>query len=101
MLQLKKHTYEGKNSLCCGGSIASIGLNELSRRKLVENATEIYKKLNPTYLITGCPLCKKTFSNINSLNVKDIAEITYSFAKKETVETTEHTKAKMHNLTVI
>jgi Fe-S oxidoreductase len=66
---------EKQKSLCCGGSLANTEINTYQRFLVTKNA---YKELtvnNPDYLITGCPLCKRTFRKASEIPVKDIAEI--------------------------
>jgi Fe-S oxidoreductase len=37
---------------------------------------------SPEYLATACPLCKKTFSRLSSVEVKDISELVYDSIPK-------------------
>ncbi len=63
-------------AMCCGGSIANTILSSREQRRL---ASETINKLVTPYteaIITSCPLCKKTFSKVNSwYEVLDIAEL--------------------------
>lgn len=68
--------YEGKNALCCGGSLANLHLSPQARTRLSQDAVKAYAAYQPDLLVTACPLCKKTFTKTETpLPVKDIAEI--------------------------
>lgn len=72
---LQKTNYDSHNSLCCGGSLGNIKLDQESRNKI---ASDVVKKLTagkPDILATACPLCKKTLSKVTDTRVADIAEI--------------------------
>lgn len=66
---------EREHSFCCGGSLANIKIPMKSRDRITSLALENYQKYDPDFLVTACPLCKKTFSKINKLQVHDLAEI--------------------------
>lgn len=68
--------YDGKNSLCCGGSLANMHITATQRTQISADAMKAYCTYQPDLLVTACPLCKKTFSKTgSSLPVKDIAEV--------------------------
>lgn len=68
--------YEGKDALCCGGSLANLHISPQQRLQLAEDALNAYAAYRPDVLVTACPLCKKTFSQPgSSLPVQDIAEL--------------------------
>ncbi|MEG1737266.1 MAG: (Fe-S)-binding protein [Odoribacter sp.] len=68
--------YDGKNSLCCGGSLANTHITALQRTQISRDTVNAYMTYHPDLLVTACPLCKKTFSKIDHpVPVKDIAEI--------------------------
>lgn len=68
--------YDGKNSLCCGGSLANTHITALQRTKLSADAIKAYLAYQPDVLVTACPLCKKTFGKTESpVCIKDIAEV--------------------------
>lgn len=68
--------YDGKNSLCCGGSLANLHISATQRTKISSDAMDTYLTFHPDVVVTACPLCKKTFSKTeHSVPVKDIAEI--------------------------
>ena len=64
-----------ENSLCCGGSLANIKITMKERDSIRDNVLAEYFRYNPDYLVTACPLCKKTFSKGNDFPVYDIAEV--------------------------
>lgn len=69
-------TYDGKKSLCCGGSLANHHITQTQRTQLSQDALNAYLAYQPDLLVTACPLCKKTFSKVDSpVPVKDIAEV--------------------------
>ncbi len=70
----RKNLTPKSKSLCCGGSLAGLGL-DLSLRKCVSgNAMSELTIENPQVLVTNCPLCKKTFANVSKIPVLDLAE---------------------------
>ncbi len=66
---------EGKESICCGGSVGSISLGFDKRKALTENALANLSVASPDVIVTACPLCKSTFSRYASSPVMDIAEV--------------------------
>jgi Fe-S oxidoreductase len=73
--KLEESKYEGKNSLCCGGSLANMKLSSANKRKIASDAVNEMTKNSPDILATACPLCKKTFSSVTEKRVADISEI--------------------------
>lgn len=67
--------YDDEKSLCCGGSLGNIMLNQTDRRKIASDVTKVLTKSHPDYLATACPLCKKTLAPVTDTRVADIAEI--------------------------
>ncbi|WP_251620209.1 (Fe-S)-binding protein [Odoribacter lunatus] len=68
--------YDSKNSLCCGGSLANIHITAPQRTTIATDTVNAYAAYNPDYIVTACPLCKKTFTKKSSaIPIKDIAEI--------------------------
>jgi Fe-S oxidoreductase len=66
---------EKDKSLCCGGSLSNIKIQMYERDMITSSAINEYLDYSPDFLITSCPLCKKTFARGNKIEVKDIAEI--------------------------
>jgi Fe-S oxidoreductase len=67
--------YEDEKSLCCGGSLGNIMLSQANKRLIAIDVATEFTKQNPDYLVTACPLCKKTLAPVTKSMVVDIAEI--------------------------
>ena len=68
--------YDGKNSLCCGGSLANTVIDSQQKTKISTDTVKAYSAYQPDVIVTACPLCKKTLGKTStSVPVKDIAEI--------------------------
>jgi len=74
---LKTSYPHGKDSLCCGGSLANTTLSLKEKDQITVEALQQILVNNPQYLATSCPLCKKTFSKLSPVPVKDIAELIF------------------------
>ncbi|MBK7214645.1 MAG: (Fe-S)-binding protein [Bacteroidales bacterium] len=66
---------ERENALCCGGSIGDLALNQDQRNIIRDAALDVLLEPKPDFLVTACPLCKKTFSSAGTAKVIDIAEL--------------------------
>jgi Fe-S oxidoreductase len=67
--------HEREDSLCCGGSLANLSITPAQRDLVTSAAYDHLTEKSPDYLVTSCPLCKKTFSKGNrKIPVIDIAE---------------------------
>lgn len=66
---------EKEDAFCCGGSLANFKMTMNDRDIIKNNVLNYFLSYNPDYIVTSCPLCKKTFSRSNNLPIKDIAEI--------------------------
>ena len=73
--ELQSTDHDGKDSLCCGHSIAAEGLPYRKRRVIAEDAVEKLTADRPDVLATACPACKKAFSETGRIVVKDLAEM--------------------------
>jgi len=73
--ELKFASEERRMSHCCGGSLGSLSLDKEDRKEITKAALSILLENNPDELITACPLCYKTFKNINSKPTADIAQV--------------------------
>jgi len=73
--ELKKAEKEGKESICCGGSLGSITLSYEDRGKITQGSLDALTVNNPDKIVTACPLCLKTFADKSSRPVIDIAQI--------------------------
>lgn len=67
--------HEGKDSLCCGGSLGLLNAGTEEKNKITKEALANYLKGDPEILVTACPLCKKTFAKLSPVQVMDIAEL--------------------------
>lgn len=66
---------EGKDSLCCGGSLGLLNAGTEEKNRITKEALANYLKGDPEILVTACPLCKKTFAKLSPVEVVDIAEL--------------------------
>jgi len=72
---LETTDFDNENSLCCGGSLGNLMLSQENKRKIASyTAAELTRK-NPDFLITACPLCKKTLAPVTKYKVIDLSEI--------------------------
>jgi len=74
-VHLKPVSQEKEQALCCGGSLANLKISNNDRQMIAKNAVDMLAKNDPEIIATGCPMCKKTFSQVSSVPVLDIAEI--------------------------
>lgn len=72
---LESTGFDDEKSLCCGGSLGNIMLSQENRRKIASDVAAELTRENPDYLVTACPLCKKTLAPATKSKVADIAEI--------------------------
>ncbi len=88
--------FEGKEALCCGGSLGNLPLNSEERRTIALDAVSHLVGESADELITACPLCKKTFAQVSTVEVKDIAEVVASsMVTNVKKESTSKFKAKV------
>ncbi len=76
--ELKKAEKEGKESICCGGSLGSLTLTYAERGKITQGSLNALTANNPQNIVTACPLCLKTFADKSEVPVMDIAQIVYN-----------------------
>ena len=68
--------YDGKKSLCCGGSLANTAIDATQKTKISSDTVKAYAAYQPDVIVTACPLCKKTLGKTSlEIPVKDIAEL--------------------------
>ena len=72
---LQSTDYDKENSLCCGGSIANIKLDQAKRNMITKDVVSKLTEGNPDMVATACPLCKKTLTKVSNIKVADLAEI--------------------------
>jgi len=67
---------EREHAVCCGGSLGNLKVSYSERTRIRDRALGTLLAPGPDLLVTGCPLCKKTFNEANKANIVDIAELT-------------------------
>ena len=72
-LRITEH--EGKDALCCGGSLGNIMLTVEQKDAVRTAAINMLRKNDPDVVVTSCPLCKKTLSKGQAGQVRDLAEM--------------------------
>lgn len=65
-----------EKGLCCGGSLGNLRLNPSKKAAIASDSVKRLTRDNPELIVTSCPLCKKTFSQVSHVKVSDIAEVT-------------------------
>ena len=73
--ELVEAAVNGKESICCGGSLGSLTMGFDKRKLLTENALKNLTVSSPDKIVTACPLCRSTFNRYADRPVVDIAEI--------------------------
>ena len=73
--RLAEAAKNGKESICCGGSLGSLTLSFDKRRAITVNALANLTECNPDAIVTACPLCRTTFNRHSDIPVNDIAEL--------------------------
>ncbi len=74
-LTLKSAFMEEKESICCGGSLASSKFTFKEREKITRHSLENLCFASPDIIVTSCPLCLSTFKRLNQIPTLDIAQI--------------------------
>ena len=72
---VKPIAHEREKALCCGGSLSNLKISMDERSVLSAQVMNEFASYNPDYVVTSCPLCKKTFAKTDILPVKDLAEV--------------------------
>lgn len=66
---------EREDALCCGGSLANLAITPRQRQQVTDAAYAHLTAEAPDFVVTSCPLCKKTFAaGKRPVPVIDIAE---------------------------
>jgi len=79
---LKRADEERSKSICCGGSLGSTKFSYDDRIVIAQNSLRSLYIENPDILVTSCPLCLKSFSNINNGETLDIAQIVDRYSSR-------------------
>ena len=66
---------EQSKALCCGGSLGSLSLSRQKKLSITKEAIGVLTQNKPNKIITACPLCQKTFAQLSSVPVVDIAQV--------------------------
>ncbi len=74
-LNLQSVPQEAENALCCGGSLANLMISNSDRKRITNEVVTLLTINNPDLIVTGCPMCKKTFAQTSVIPVMDIAEV--------------------------
>ncbi len=74
-LNFQSISQEARQGLCCGGSLGNIKINNTDRKKITCEAINLLTENNPDIMVTGCPMCKKTFAQLSPIPVLDISEV--------------------------
>jgi len=78
---------EKEEALCCGGSLANLSITPAQRDLVTDAAYDNLAAPSPDYIVTSCPLCKKTFSKgKRDIPVIDIAEAVTMSLKNTTLQ---------------
>ncbi len=81
--ELYSSKIKGEEALCCGGSLGNLPLKKEERRMIAFDAASHLVGGVADELITACPLCKKTFTQVSTVAVKDLAEVVASSLVKD------------------
>ncbi len=72
---LKEAKQNSEESICCGGSLASLKFKYKEREMITQHSLENLTYSNPDIVATACPLCLSTFNGKNNIPTLDIAQI--------------------------
>jgi Fe-S oxidoreductase len=89
--------YENEKGLCCGGSLGNIPITSSQKKQIASEAIYKMNLEKADALITGCPLCKKTFAEVSEKPVMDIAQLVASNLIKIPVEKQKKALTKVEN----
>ncbi len=71
---LLENKYSKNNALCCGGCVGNSQISSERREMIARDAVLKMTIAEPDYLVTSCPLCKKTFNRFAE-NAVDISQL--------------------------
>lgn len=84
--ELIQSSYSKEKSLCCGGSLGNVFLDEGTKRRITADALKSIYPDETELLITACPLCLKTFNRATDKPVLDIAHLIANQIIEPTIE---------------
>jgi len=67
--------YNKNNSLCCGGALGNVNISVKDKFKISEKTVGNLLSKDVDYVVTSCPLCKKTIGQFSETEVIDISEL--------------------------
>jgi len=93
--------FEKDNTLCCGNSLANFSSGNDTRNAVARDAYEKLVDPDVDYLVTSCPMCKKSFEKVSEIPVRDIAEMVSRSMKKNHQREAAQQKKGKHAASVI
>lgn len=88
--------YEKDNGLCCGNSLANFSSGNNVRLEVTRDAYNKIVPENAQFLVTSCPMCKKSFQKVANIPVMDIAEMIFHSMQRNQQHAAPHQrKAKI------
>ena len=96
--QLAQSEFDGRQSLCCGGSLGGLKLSFEERKTITKDALERMDVSASDVLVTSCPLCKKTFAALAEIPVMDISELVAESLKTRKANNKPSYKNKVEKL---
>jgi Fe-S oxidoreductase len=93
--------FEKDNTLCCGNSLANFSSGNDTRNAVARDAYEKLVDPDIDFLVTSCPMCKKSFEKVSEIPVRDIAEMVSRSMKKNYQRAAAHQKKGKHAASVI
>jgi Fe-S oxidoreductase len=86
--------FEKDDTLCCGNSLANFSATNDVRLSVAKDACHKLNESKAQYLVTSCPMCKKSFEKISAVPVKDIAEMVSQSMHNSQLHTISATRKK-------
>ena len=71
----QKTAFERENAHCCGGSLGNIQLDSRKKTAIASDALNDLTHSAPDYLITSCPMCKKTYRKAEKSDTPEILDV--------------------------
>lgn len=76
--ELQEPKHHGKNSLCCGASLANTRIDFSEQMTITSVLASELEQTGASCIVTSCPLCKKTISKVSDVHVSDLSEVVAS-----------------------
>jgi len=71
----QKTAYERENAPCCGGSLGNMQLDSRKKTLIASDALYDLTSSSSDYLITSCPLCRKTLRKAEQNDTPEILDV--------------------------